>query len=98
MGSLVHHQTDHYSLKFLLDQRLFCVPQHQWTSKLLSFDFCVEFKPGVANVVADALSCHDMEAGGEARPSPGLPSSYLMPYIVSLMTTMTCTPCAMMPW
>jgi hypothetical protein len=62
MGSLVHHQTDHYSLKFLLDQRLSSIPQCQWTSKLLGFDFHVEFKPGVANVVADALSCCNTEA------------------------------------
>jgi hypothetical protein len=30
---------DHYSLKFLLDQCLSMIPQHQWASKLLGFDF-----------------------------------------------------------
>ncbi|WVZ89950.1 hypothetical protein U9M48_036295 [Paspalum notatum var. saurae] len=49
-------KTDHRSLKFLLDQRLSTIPQHQWASKLIGFDFMVEFKPGHANVVADALS------------------------------------------
>jgi hypothetical protein len=39
-------RTDHYSLKFLLDQRLSTIPQHQWVSKLIGFDFCVEYKPG----------------------------------------------------
>jgi hypothetical protein len=34
--------TDHYSLKFLLDQKLATVLQHQWASKLLGFDFYVE--------------------------------------------------------
>jgi hypothetical protein len=34
--------TDHYSLKFLLDQKLATVLQHQWASKLLGFDFHVE--------------------------------------------------------
>jgi len=29
-------RTDHYSLKFLLDQRLSTVPQHQWISKCLA--------------------------------------------------------------
>jgi hypothetical protein len=29
--------TDHYSLKFLLDQRLSTVPQHQWLNKLFGF-------------------------------------------------------------
>jgi hypothetical protein len=30
---------DHYSLKFLLDQCPSMIPQHQWASKLLGFDF-----------------------------------------------------------
>jgi hypothetical protein len=34
--------TDHYSLKFLLDQKLATVLQYQWASKLLGFDFHVE--------------------------------------------------------
>jgi hypothetical protein len=34
-------KTDHYSLKFLLDQRMSTIPQHQWASKLLGFDFTV---------------------------------------------------------
>jgi hypothetical protein len=52
-------RTDHRSLRFLLDQRLTTIPQHHWTSKLLRFDFVVEYKPGVLNVVADALSRRD---------------------------------------
>lgn len=54
-----HHflvRTDHYSLNFLLDQRLSTVPQHQWISKLFGFDFDVECRPGRLNTVADALS------------------------------------------
>jgi hypothetical protein len=54
-------RTDHYSLKFLLDQRLSTIPQHQWASKLLGFDFWVEYRPGATNVVADALSRRDTE-------------------------------------
>jgi hypothetical protein len=49
-------KTDHYSLKFLLDQRLATIPQHHWVGKLLGFDFTVEYKPGRQNIVADALS------------------------------------------
>lgn len=37
---------DHYSLKFLLDQRLSTIPQHQWVSKLMGYDFLVEYWPG----------------------------------------------------
>ena len=56
---------DHYSLKFLLDQRPATIPQHQWASKLLGFDFRVEYKPGAQNVVADALSRRDADGEGE---------------------------------
>lgn len=49
-------KTDHYSLKYLLDQRLSTIPQHHWVSKLLGFDFTVEYKPGKQNAAADALS------------------------------------------
>jgi hypothetical protein len=31
--------TDHIVLKFLLDQRLSTIPQHNWVSKLFSYDF-----------------------------------------------------------
>ena len=54
-------RTDHYSLKFLLDQRLSTIPQHHWVGKLLGFDFTVEYKAGSANTVADALSRRDTE-------------------------------------
>lgn len=49
-------RTDHYALKFLLDQRLPTVPQHQWVSKLFGFDFQVVYRPGRLNTVADVLS------------------------------------------
>ncbi|WVZ98121.1 hypothetical protein U9M48_043599 [Paspalum notatum var. saurae] len=60
-GRLFVVKTDHRSLKFLLDQRLSTIPQHQWASKLIGFDFTVEFKPGHTNVVADALSHRDTD-------------------------------------
>ncbi|KAJ3684733.1 hypothetical protein LUZ61_013897 [Rhynchospora tenuis] len=55
-------RTDHYSLKFLLDQRLSTIPQHHWVSKLFGFDFSVEYRPGRFNTVADALSRRDVES------------------------------------
>jgi hypothetical protein len=60
-------RTDHFSLKYLLDQHLSTILQHQWASKLLDFDFKVEYKSGKANIIADALSRHDTEATGELR-------------------------------
>ena len=61
-----HHflvRTDHYSLKFLLDQCLSTVSQHQWISKLFGFDFAVEYRPRWLNIMADALSRHDVKDG-----------------------------------
>jgi hypothetical protein len=54
-------RTDHYSLKFLLDQRLSTAPQHQWLSKLFGFDFTIKYRPGRLNSAADALSRRDEE-------------------------------------
>jgi hypothetical protein len=56
-------KTDHYSLKYLLDQCLATIPQHHWVGKLLDFDFSVEYRSGATNVVADALSRRDNEEG-----------------------------------
>lgn len=56
-------RTDHYNLKFLLDQRLATIPQHHWVGKLLGFNFSIEYKARHTNVVADALSRRDREEG-----------------------------------
>jgi hypothetical protein len=64
-------KTDHYSLKFLLDQHLSTIPRHRWISKLMEFDFVVEYKPGKSNIVADALSRRDAdEAEAHAFSTP----------------------------
>jgi hypothetical protein len=52
-------RTDHYSLKFLLDQRLSTISQHTWVSKLFGYDLTVEYRPGKLNGAADALSHRD---------------------------------------
>jgi hypothetical protein len=55
-------RTDHYALKFLLDQRLSTIPRHAWVSKLFGYDFSVEYLLGKANTVVDALSRHDEDS------------------------------------
>jgi hypothetical protein len=60
-------KTDHYSLKYLLDQRLSTIPQHHWVGKLLGFAFTVEYRSGATNVVADALSRRDTEEFDDFR-------------------------------
>lgn len=47
---------DQQSLQFLTEQNMLGGEQIKWTSKLLGFDFEVQYKPGSANRVADALS------------------------------------------
>jgi hypothetical protein len=64
--------TDHYSLKFLLYQRLLTIPQHQWVSKLLGFDFRVEFKSSATNIVAD-VPRHGGHHGGHGAFGPIIP-------------------------
>jgi hypothetical protein len=54
-------RTDHYALKFMLDQRLSTIPQTQWISKLFGYDFNLEYRPGRLNTVVDALSRRDSE-------------------------------------
>ena len=52
-------RTDHFSLKYLLDQRFSTILQHTWVSKLFGYDFTIEFWPGRQNAAADALSRRD---------------------------------------
>ncbi|GJY93093.1 retrotransposable element Tf2 [Tanacetum coccineum] len=49
-------KTDHYSLKFLLDQRISTPTQMKWLPKLMGYDYEVVYKQGKDNAVADALS------------------------------------------
>ncbi|GJR76305.1 putative mitochondrial protein [Tanacetum coccineum] len=49
-------KTDHFSLKYLMEQRLTTPFQIKWLPKLLGYDYEVLYKKGSENVVADALS------------------------------------------
>ncbi|GKC79683.1 putative mitochondrial protein [Tanacetum coccineum] len=74
-------KTDHYSLKYLLDQKITTPTQMKWIPKLMGFDYEVVYKKGIDNAAADALSRReDMGAigghSGKCKPDlsayPGL--------------------------
>ncbi|GJR01060.1 putative mitochondrial protein [Tanacetum coccineum] len=49
-------KTDHFSLKYLLNEKLTTPFQFKWLPKLLGYDYEIVYKKGSENVVADALS------------------------------------------
>ena len=48
-------RTDHHSLKYFLQNRAHTPFQQKWISKLLGFDYEIQYKQGTENQVADAL-------------------------------------------
>nr|GEU40815.1 RNA-directed DNA polymerase, eukaryota, reverse transcriptase zinc-binding domain protein [Tanacetum cinerariifolium] len=52
---------NHYSQKYLLDQRITTPAQMKWLPKLMGYDYEVVYKQGKDNAVADALSRREGE-------------------------------------
>ena len=48
--------SDHKSLKYIFTQRDLNLRQRRWMEYLEDYDFTLQYHPGKANVVADALS------------------------------------------
>ncbi|KAK9045728.1 hypothetical protein V6N11_051636 [Hibiscus sabdariffa] len=55
-GEKCHMFTDHKSLKCLLTQKDLNLRQRRWMELLKDYDLVIDYHPGKANVVADALS------------------------------------------
>ncbi|KAK8659179.1 hypothetical protein V6N13_029389 [Hibiscus sabdariffa] len=55
-GEKCYLYTDQKSLKYLMTQKELNLRQRRWLELLMDYDFEIEYHPGKANVVADALS------------------------------------------
>jgi transposase InsO family protein len=62
-GSNFIIRTDQISLKNLLDQKVNTTMQHRGLSKLLGLNYTIEYKRGIENKVADALSRREGHSG-----------------------------------
>ena len=47
---------DHFSIKYVLDQRISTPMQKRWLSKFIGYDFEIHHRSGKENKVVDALS------------------------------------------
>ena len=55
-GEKCYIYTDHQSLKYLPTQKDLNLRQRKWMQTLANYDYVINYHPGKANVVADALS------------------------------------------
>lgn len=62
MGRHFTIRTDQQAIKHFMNHKLTTVAQQKWMSKLLGFDYSIEYRRGRDNVVADPLSrLHDQQ-------------------------------------
>jgi hypothetical protein len=66
-GSRFEVFSDHKSLKYLFDQKELNMRQRRWLELLKDYDFSLNYHPGKANVVADALSRKTLHLSAECE-------------------------------
>src|SRR4051795_4813926 len=49
--------TDHKSLKYIFTQKELNMRQRRWLELIKDYDLSLQYHPGKANIVVDALSC-----------------------------------------
>ena len=76
-------KTDHHSLKYFLHHRANTAFQQKWVSKLLGYDYEIQFKNGSQNAVADALS--RLPGVPELREPTGGTTKHVMPFLTLTM-------------
>ena len=55
MGRHFKVKTDHYSIKYFLEQILSLEEKQKWVTKMLGYDFEIIYNKGKLNVVENAL-------------------------------------------
>lgn len=61
--------TDNVATSYFQNQKKLTPKQARWQDFLAEFDYVMEYKPGIANVVADALSRKTMLASASSVAS-----------------------------
>ncbi|KAA3488091.1 reverse transcriptase [Gossypium australe] len=65
-----HVFSDHKSLKYLMTQKDLSLHQRRWLELLKYYELVIDYHPGKANVVADALSRKSLSALPELKAKP----------------------------
>ncbi|GKC33355.1 transposon ty3-G gag-pol polyprotein [Tanacetum coccineum] len=87
-------KTDHMSLKYLLEQRISTPAQTKWLTKLLGYDYKIEYKKRATNRGADALSrCPEFQFMAFSHPC-----TTLWCYIKGEVATVTRLPPKLVPY